>query len=154
MRKVSFNDPKRVKDVISECRVCYAGMVDSSLKPYVVPFNFGYEEGVIYLHSAAKGKKIDILKNNPSVCVAFSTGHELKFINEGVACSYGMKFRSVLAYGNVVFVEDPDEKKRILNVIMKHYTGKDDFSYNMPAVMDVCVYKVMVEEFTGKESGY
>ncbi len=154
MRKVTFNDPKRVYDVISRCEVCYMGMTDEQGLPYVLPFNFGYEEGVIYLHSAGTGKKIEILKKKPEVCIAFSTDHHLKFVNEGVACSYGMRFRSVLAYGKVVFVDDPAEKQRILNLIMKHYTGRDDFAYNMPAVLDVAVFKVVVDEFTGKESGF
>ncbi|HRZ42898.1 MAG TPA: pyridoxamine 5'-phosphate oxidase family protein [Bacteroidales bacterium] len=154
MRKTSFNDAKRISDVISRCQVCYMGMTDEQGLPYVLPFNFGYEEGVIYLHSAGTGKKIDILRKKPDVCIAFSTDHQLRFVNEGVACSYGMKFRSVLAYGKVVFMEDPEEKKRILNLIMQHYTGRDDFAYNMPAVMDVAVYKIVVSEFTGKESGF
>lgn len=154
MRKTTFTDPKRVYDVIKSCQVCYVGMVDENNLPYVLPFNFGFEDGVIWLHSAGSGKKIDILKQKPEVCVAFSTEHALKFVNEGVACSYGMRFRSVLAYGKVVFTEDPEEKKRVLNIIMKHYTGRDDFQYSMPAVMDVCVYKVEVSSFTGKESGY
>lgn len=154
MRKTTFNDPKRVYDIIRSCQVCYVGMVDNDNRPYVLPFNFGFEDGVIYLHSAGTGKKIDILKQRPEVSIAFSTDHELKFVNEGVACSYGMRFRSVLANGKVVFIEDPEEKKRILNIIMKHYTGNDDFSYNMPAVIDVCVYKVEVSEYSGKESGY
>lgn len=154
MRKVAFNDPKRVHDVIKNCQVCYIGMVDPEGKPYVLPFNFGHESGTIYLHSAGVGKKIDILRQNPEVCIAFSTDHQLKFTNEEVACSYSMRFRSVLAFGKVVFIEDPEEKQRILNIIMRQYTGRDDYEYNMPAVMDVCVYKVDVEEFTGKESGF
>ncbi len=154
MRRNSFSDLKRVSDIINSCQACYVGMVDEKNLPYVVPFNFGFEDGVIYLHSAGSGKKIDILKQRPEVCVAFSTDHQLKFVNEGVACSYGMRYRSVLAYGKVLFVDDPDEKQRILNIIMKHYTGRDDFRYNMPAVNDVCVYRIEVTEFTGKESGY
>lgn len=154
MRKAKFNDLRRVSKVINSCRVCYVSMVDEGNKPYVLPFNFGYEDGTIYLHSAGEGKKIDILKSRPDVCIAFSTDHELKFVNEEVACSYGMRFRSVLAYGSVEFIEEAEEKQRILNIIMKHYTGRDDFNYNMPAVVDVCVYKVDVFEFTGRESGF
>jgi uncharacterized protein len=154
MRKVTFNDPKRVKDVISQCEVCYVGMTDLDNHPYVLPFNFGFKDGVIYLHSAGSGKKMEILRQRPQVCVAFSTDHQLKFTNDHVACSYSMRFRSVLAFGKVVFIENPDEKQEVLNIIMKHYTKRDDFSYNLPAVMDVAVYKVEVSEFTGKESGF
>lgn len=139
--------------VIKSCQACCVGMVDKENKPYVLPFNFGYNDGIIYLHSAPEGKKIDILKNNPSVCISFSNGYELRFQSEQVACSYGMKYRSVLAFGKVTFIEDYDEKVRVLNIIMKHYTGKE-FEYNSPAVNNVLIYYVKVEKFEGRVHGY
>lgn len=147
------SNPEEIRAIIDKCEACYIGMIDKEGNPYVLPFNFGFEDGVIYLHSAQEGKKIDILRNNPKVCIAFSTDHKLFHRHEPVACSYGMKYRSVLAYGEVVFVEDYDEKVRILNIIMRKYAGRD-FSYNPPAVNNVCVYKVAADRYDGKESGY
>lgn len=145
--------PEDIRSIIDKCEACYVGMVDLEGKPYVLPFNFGFGDGVIYLHSAGEGKKIDILRQNPEVCVAFSTDHQLFHRHEPVACSYGMKYRSVLAHGKVVFIEDYEEKEMVLNIIMRKYTGQD-FSFNAPAVNNVCVYKVEVTKFEGKESGY
>jgi uncharacterized protein len=145
--------PEVIRSIIDKCEACYVGMVDLEGRPYVLPFNFGFDDGVIYLHSAQEGKKIDVLKNNPEVCVAFSTDHELFHRHEPVACSYGMKYRSVLAHGTVVFIEDYAEKERVLNIFMRKYAGRD-FSYNEPAVNNVCIYKVEVTKFEGKESGY
>lgn len=147
------NDPKIIKKIIDKCEACYVGMIDQEGRPYVLPFNFGYEDGVVYLHSAGEGKKMTILRNNPHVCIAFSTDHLLFHRHDTVACSYGMKYRSVLVYGDVEFIEDHDEKIRILNVIMKKYSGKE-FEYNAPAVRNVCVYKVVATLMEGKESGY
>jgi uncharacterized protein len=147
------NNPKTIQKIIDKCEACYVGMIDQNLKPYVLPFNFGYEDGVIYLHSAMSGKKIDILKNNPSVCISFSTDHQLFHRHEPVACSYGMKYRSVLAYGEIVFIDDYGEKVRILNIIMKKYAGRE-FDYNAPAVNNVCIYKLTPVTIEGKESGY
>ncbi len=147
------SDPKTIQKIIDKCEVCYVGMADQDGMPYVLPFNFGFEDGVIYLHSAITGKKIDILRSNPNVCVSFSTDHQLFHRHEPVACSYGMKYRSVLAFGKVVFVEDYEEKVRVMNVIMKKYAGRE-FEYNPPAVNNVCVYKVVPDVLEGKESGY
>lgn len=147
------SDRKIIQKIIDKCEACYVGMVDQQGKPYVLPFNFGYEEGIIFLHSAQQGKKIDILKNNPDVCVSFSTDHQLFHRHEPVACSYGMKYRSVLAFGKVVFIEEYDEKVRVLNIIMQKYAGRT-FDYNPPAVNNVSVYKVVVDTYEGKESGY
>lgn len=147
------NDPAIIRKIIDKCEVCYLGMVDQEGKPYVLPFNFGYEDGRIFLHSAGEGKKIGILKDNPNVCVSFSTDHLLFHRHEPVACSYGMKYRSVLAYGRVVFVDDFNEKVRILNIIMQKYAGRE-FSFNPPAINNVCVYRVDIDRIEGKESGY
>ncbi len=147
------NDPKIIQKIIDACEACYVGMIDQENKPYVLPFNFGFEEGIIYLHSAMTGKKIDILKNNPNVCISFSTDHQLFHRHEPVACSYGMKYRSVLAYGAISFIDDYDEKVRILNIIMRKYTGRE-FEYNPPAVNNVCIYKLAPSRIEGKESGY
>ncbi len=148
-----ISNPEKIREIIDKCDVCYVGMVDTDGKPYVLPFNFGYEDGSIYLHMAQQGKKMDVLANNPNVCVAFSTDHKLFHRNEGVACSYGMHYRSVLAYGVAAFIEDYDEKVRIMNVTMKKYTGKD-FLYNAPAIHNVAVYHIKVSKLEGKLSGY
>lgn len=153
MRSNCFTDKKAIESIIHDCQVCYVGMVDKNNTPYVVPFNFGYNEGYIYLHSAREGRKIDILKNNNRVCVTFSTGHELRNQSEGVACSYSMKFRSVMAFGYVEFIEDFDQKVEILNKVMMHYTGKE-FTYGAPSVHEVATYRVVIEEMTGKKLGY
>lgn len=147
------NDPKIIQKIIDTCEACYVGMIDQDHKPYVLPFNFGFEEGIIYLHSAIMGKKIDILRNNPNVCISFSTDHQLFHRHEPVACSYGMKYRSVLAYGEIAFIDDYDEKVRILNIIMRKYAGRE-FEYNPPAVNNVCIYKLEPSKIEGKESGY
>ncbi|MDO9511829.1 MAG: pyridoxamine 5'-phosphate oxidase family protein [Bacteroidales bacterium] len=140
-------------DIINKCDAGYMAMVDPDGKPYVVPMNFGFEDKVIYLHSAANGHKIDILRNNPEVCIAFSTDHELQYINEPVACSWSMKYRSVLVYGKVEFIDDYDERIRAMNVIMLKY-AKRVFSYNAPAIKEVLPFRVIIERMEGRVYGH
>lgn len=147
------NQDDLIKEIIDKCDVCYIGMVDINNMPYVLPFNFGFINNCIYLHSAKTGKKIDILKNNPDVCIAFSTDHLLLYQNEHVACSFRMKSRSVIAYGKVQFIDDYDEKINVLNIIMQKYTGKS-FTYSTPAVKNVEIFIVPIDSITVKESGY
>jgi len=33
--------------------------------------NFGYQDGKVYMHSAVEGKKLDIIRENPDVCLVF-----------------------------------------------------------------------------------
>ena len=150
MRKTTFLDKlEQIEVIIKKCQVYYVSMVDQQGKPYVLPFNFGYKDGVVYLHSDNKGKKIDILKANPSVCISFSTDHDLFKVHDHVACSYGMAYRSVLVHGNVEFIKSNEEKIKALNVFMKQYADRD-FTYSEPSVNNVCVYIVKIKEFTGK----
>ena len=145
---------EEIERLITSCEACYVGMVDKDNKPYNLPFNFGFENGTLYLHSAPIGRKIEILSKNPHVCVAFSTDHELYLQSENVACSYGMKYKSVLIEGEVEFIDDFDEKIRILNIIMRQYTKRDDFNYNAPAVKNVAVMRVKTNSISAKAFGY
>lgn len=154
MRSRKFSDRNEIDDIIRKCQVCNVAMVDDENKPYVLPFNFGFDGEYLYLHSDPKGKKVDILLQRPDVCISFSADHELYHRDDHVACSYSMKYRSVLLYGKVAFIEDEENKVRILNIIMKHYTGRDDFKYSAPAVRNVRVYKVHIDRLDGKVFGW
>lgn len=65
-------DLKRIFNIVSRCSVAHVGMTDHG-KPYVVALNFGYERKgdslILYFHSAYEGRKMEILKENPSVYV-------------------------------------------------------------------------------------
>ena len=144
---------EEIERIILKCEVCNLAMVDSNNTPYVIPMNFGYEKDTIYLHSGQTGKKIDILKKNPKVAVSFSTDHELRWQSEKVACSYSMKYKSVLASGHVEFVEEREEKIAALNVIMKNYTDRE-YAYGEPSLIEVLVFKVVVDKLEGRAYGY
>jgi nitroimidazol reductase NimA-like FMN-containing flavoprotein (pyridoxamine 5'-phosphate oxidase superfamily) len=128
-------------------------MSDPDGNPYLIPMNFGYRDGIIYLHGGQKGKKIDILQKNSRVCINFSTDHLLRYQNEKVACSWSMRYRSVLCYGKAEFIDDPDEKTKALNIIMANYSP-EAFTYNPPSIREVNVFIVRIEAFEGRSFGY
>ncbi|MBL7905189.1 MAG: pyridoxamine 5'-phosphate oxidase family protein [Bacteroidales bacterium] len=146
--------PEAIEEIVRSCDVCSVGMVDENNMPYTLPFNFGFENNTVYLHSAPVGKKISVLRNNPYVCIAFSTAHQLYKQSPEVACSYGMRYKSVLVFGKVEFIEDPAEKIGILNIIMRQYTQRGDFSYSDPSVKNVAVMKVVTDRIEAKAFGY
>ena len=45
-----------------------------------------------------------------------------------------------------------DEKRRVLDIIMRHYT-ESEFNYSEPAVRNVKVWQVPIEQMTGKVFG-
>jgi hypothetical protein len=153
MRNRKLDNREEIFEIIKKCQVCHVSMVDQDGKPYVIPMNFGFENDVVYLHSAKSGKKIDILKNNPEVCINFTTDHLLRYQDENVACSWSMKYRSVLVYGKVEWVESDPDKVAHLDRVMKNYTPKE-FKYNPPSLREVCCWKVVVERYEGRVFGY
>lgn len=149
MRTKNLDNHNDIITIISRCQVCHVAMVDPEGKPYLLPMNFGFADDIIYLHSAQEGKKIDCLKINPSVCVNFTTDHELLFQDKEVGCSYSMKYSSVLCYGTVEFIEDTEQKRQALDIVMKQYTdGK--FTYNPPSMREVNCWIVKVDRFDGR----
>ncbi len=153
MRVQQITDKDEMTAVIKKSQVCHLAMVDEDGKPYLVPMNFGYEDGYIYLHGAQQGRKMDILKNNPAVAVNFTTDHELKYQSEHVACSYSMKYRSVTVEGDIEFIEDKDRKIKALDIIMAQYSDRE-FKYNDPALREVSTYRVIMREITGRKMHY
>ena len=141
-----------LEEVITNCEVCYVSMVDKDGKPYVLPFNFAYDGNKIYLHSGNFGKKLEILKVNPDVCIAFSLGHKLFHQHETVACSYSMLYKSVIVSGKVEFEEDIQKKTDIMNKVMMKYTGKT-FEFSKPAISNVSCFVVNIIEISGRNRG-
>lgn len=153
MKKFLIKDITEIEEIINNSKVCSLAMISKD-QPYCVPMNFGYEDGIIYLHGAPEGKKTDALKNNTDVCISFYTDDKLHVVSESVACSYSMKYRSVLARGSVIFVNDIEEKERILNIIMRNYTERTMFKYSKPALENVCVFYLKPVELTAYKRGY
>lgn len=51
MKTVIIENKEQVEEIISRCDICFVGITDLEGNPYVIPMNFGYQDGVIYLHS-------------------------------------------------------------------------------------------------------
>jgi len=152
MKTLTHTDKEFIEEVIRKCDICSVGMVDEDGVPYVLPMNFGYKDGVVYLHSAQEGRSISILEKNPKVCISFCSDTDLVFQHPKVACSYRMRSKSVIGWGNVVFEDDYNKKVEVLNIIMSQYSDKT-FEYSHPAVINVKIWKVELEKVTCKEFG-
>ncbi|MDR1809194.1 MAG: pyridoxamine 5'-phosphate oxidase family protein [Prevotella sp.] len=152
MITIETEEKAQIEEIIRKCKVCHVGLIDAQGLPYVVPMNFGYAEGIIYLHSAPSGRKIDAARANPQVCITFSTAAELAYQHEEVACSYRMKGGSVICRGQAVFEENYEEKVKALDCIMRQYTEKK-FRYSAPSVNNVKIWKIEIAGITARIFG-
>jgi nitroimidazol reductase NimA-like FMN-containing flavoprotein (pyridoxamine 5'-phosphate oxidase superfamily) len=145
-----IKDPEEIVAILRQAPVCRLGLCCEDV-PYVVPLNFGYRDGSLYLHSARQGKKIDMIHANPRVC--FEIDVDAEVIRADQPCDWGMKFASVIGFGTASILEDTEEKKRGLDAIMEHYLSKPTQSYPDSILEHTAVIRVQVEEMTGKRSG-
>lgn len=152
MKTLIIKDPDKVEDVIQNSDICFVGMVNEENHPYVIPMNFGYHEGIFYLHSAPEGKHIDCIENNSHICITLCSDRKIAFQNKEVACSYTMKAQSVVAFCNVSFIDNPEEKIKVLNILMSHYSNIDH-TYSLPAVKNVKIWKATPFRLTCKAFG-
>ena len=149
-RERQVTDEKQIMAILDAGKVLHLGLAVDN-EPYVVPMNYGYthENGklVVYLHSAVRGKKLDMMRANPKVF--FEIDCDLMPFEGKLPCQYGMVYSSVMGKGIATIVEDVEEKKRAMSILMKTQTGKD-FSFDDKLVSIVAVVRIDVEEYTAK----
>ena len=143
-------DRAQIDAILDRALVCRIALCDDST-PYILPVNFGYEGGCLYIHCALEGKKLDILKRNSMVCFEVDIDHAL--VVGATPCSYTFNYRSVIGFGSAVFVDNVTEKRKGLDAIVKHYSGGHS-SYYGDALAKVTILKIEIKSMTGKQSGY
>lgn len=148
-REREVTDQEEILHILDESKIVHVGLVDED-EPYIVPMNYGYtmDDGLtIYIHSAAKGYKLDLIRKNPKVFLEMEC--DLFPIEGKVACQYGMAYRCLMARGTAEIVEDVEEKKQALSILMKTQTGKE-FVFDDKVVSLVSVIKIHVLDYTAK----
>jgi uncharacterized protein len=145
-----IKDLEAIEGIIRKALVCRLGLAANN-RPYVVPLCFGYRDRTLYVHSAPEGRKVEMVRENPHVCVEFDVDQEVLPGRE--ACSWGMRYRSAIAFGTASVVEDPAEKRRALDLIMEHYGGPPS-GYREDKVENILIIKIEMEQMTGKQANY
>ena len=149
-RELQITDEVQIRNILDTAKVLHLGLAVDN-EPYVVPMNYGYtmENGklVLYLHSAQKGKKLDMMRANPKVF--FEMDCDLVPFEGEKPCQYGLGYSSIMGCGTAQIVEDVEEKIKAMSALMKTQTGKD-FSFNERLVSIVAVTRIDVVEYTAK----
>ena len=149
-RERQITDPEQIRHILDTAKVLHLGLAVDN-EPYVVPMNYGYteEEGklVLYLHSALKGKKLDMMRANPNVF--FEIECDRMPFEGKLPCQYGLVYSSIMGQGKARIIDDVEEKMKAMSVLMKTQTGKD-FTFNEQLVSIVAVIRIDVEEYTAK----
>lgn len=149
-RELEVTDPALIRHILEESKVLHLGLVDDGM-PYIVPMNYGFREEdgrlTLYLHSASRGYKLDVIRKNPRCC--FEMECSVEPFEGKVACQYGISYYSLMGRGKAALVEDVQEKMAAMSLLMKTQTGKD-FEFNERLVSIVSVIRIDVADYTAK----
>lgn len=141
---------KEIEAIIQKTEVCRLGLaVDNT--PYIVPVFFGYENNCLYIHCAKEGRKLDMIRQNNTVCFEMEVDTKIT-TRDKPACQWSSTYCSVIGYGSAFILDNFQEKKLALDVIMRHYSDRTSFEYQEKAVEEVVIIKIIVEQMCGKKS--
>ena len=144
-------DPETVKALMNRCHCFRLGFNDNG-EVYIVPLNFGWEETasgfVFYFHSAKEGRKIDLIAHAPQVGFEMDADYQLKTAD--MACAHTASFGSIIGNGTVSMVDDENEKKHGLSLMMRHATGRADWDFSGKMLDAVAVFRLDVSSLSCK----
>ena len=151
MRKArqEITDRQELEEILQGSIICRMAMLDGG-KPYIIPVNYGYRDGCIFIHSAPEGKKIDLLSQNQEVC--FEVEDKVEIIRGERACDWTTRYRSVLGYGNVEILSDEASKQQGLEVIMAQHGAPELIEFDPKNLKRMVILKLTITSMTGKKS--
>jgi nitroimidazol reductase NimA-like FMN-containing flavoprotein (pyridoxamine 5'-phosphate oxidase superfamily) len=117
--------------------------------PYVVPLNYAYTEGKILFHCALKGKKLDYLERNKTVCFTVARQRDtIEQHEEKDPCHIDSE--SVICFGNARIIEDIPERHKALNTFNERFDpGSDEIS--LKRTKGCYVVEIKINEMTGRQ---
>jgi len=151
MRTHFIHDRNKIDLILKQCKTCFVAMSDNNI-PYILPLNFAMDGDRVILHSAQQGRMWETIKKNPKVCINWTLGEELAWQDVQVGCSYRVKSKSVIVEGTAEFVDDMEEKERLIKKFMTQYSDLP-FKFNEPAIRNVGIILVHIDKLSAKEFG-
>lgn len=141
-----ITDINEIKDIISRSKVIRIAFHDSEY-PYVLPFNFGFEEKggrmCVFVHTAQQGKKNRLIDKSNKV--AFELDNCFDYRQGSITSLY----ESVAGNGIMEEITDNEEKLSALRLILKQY-GEQTYKPDSSCTARTRVYRLTVNEISGK----
>ena len=148
-RKIT--EPAVIATVLDKCRTLHLGLVEDG-RAYIVPLNYGWTEEtgryILYAHSAAEGRKIDLIRGGADVGFEMETGVE--YFDADTACGWGNRYESIIGEGRATLLSTPEEKRQALAAIMAHYSARKDYTFEDAMVNLVQVIQIDVTALSCK----
>ncbi len=151
-----ISSPREIDGILATGQVCHLALHDEPC-PYVIPMNYGYRapspespQGALYFHGAGRGHKLDLIRRNPRASFVVDIDHRLITAEE--AHHFTMHYRSVMGTGTITILENPEDKRHGLDILMKQYSRETGWTYPPRMLSTMTVFVLEIEEISGKQS--
>ena len=156
VKKLEIQSKSNIVDFLNSQPVGRVCSIDSNGFPQIIPMNFAYLDGSVYMHSHPFGEKLDNIRRNPRV--GFEVDQHVCFLpsyyfHPTDASQADTLYISVVIKGSAELVHDDEEKARALNALMQKYQKEGKYEAldsGMPVVREVAIIKVVPAEMRGK----
>lgn len=126
-------------------------------QPFVTPTNYYFDEPGhrLVFHSNVTGRLRANIEQNPRVSAEISEMG--RYLPSNVALEFGVQFRSAMVFGEAHLLEDREEQRRLLHLLIAKYfapmeLGKDYRPVTDPELKRTAVYELCIESWSGKEN--
>lgn len=156
VKKFEISSKSNIIKFLNEQPVGRVCSIDSQGFPQIIPMNFVFAEGSVYMHSHPFGEKLDNIRRNPQV--GFEVDQHVCFLpsyyfHPSDASQADTLYVSVVIKGRAEIVQDSKEKAMALNALMEKYQkegGYEPLEAEMQVVEEVAVIKVVPLDMRGK----
>ena len=156
IKKYKIQSKHKMIEFLNEQPVGRVASLDGSGYPQVIPMNFVYHDGAVYMHSHPFGEKLDNIRRNPNV--GFEVDQHICFLpsyffHPTDASQADTLYISVVIKGKAELVHGNEEKALALNALMEKYQKEGRYEAlvaNMPSVHEVAIIKVIPRDIRGK----
>src|SRR5580698_10164643 len=110
-------DAETIHAILDAAFVCHVGFVVDG-QPFVIPTNYARDGEKLYLHGSSASRMLRTLAGGVQVCVTVT--HVDGLVLARAAFHHSVNYRSVVALGRAVLVEDRDEKMHALELFTNY----------------------------------
>jgi nitroimidazol reductase NimA-like FMN-containing flavoprotein (pyridoxamine 5'-phosphate oxidase superfamily) len=126
-------------------------------QPFINPTTFWYDAAnhTIYFHSNVVGRMRANGEHDSRVC--FEASRYGRFLPSNIALEFSLQYESVVAYGTLRVLSDPDEQRRALSKLISKYFPKMRAGHEYRPIIDqelkrTSVYAIAIESWSGKRN--
>ena len=137
--------------LIDRCTHGVMALTTGTDTPYCLPLSLVRVDRALYFHCAHQGRKVELMRTCPKVCVTFIGGDSPAYLDKGEYTTY---FQSVIAFGTIRILEDDGEKMEAIQKLAVKYAPEETPADRQNAIdrewAPLCMLEMRIDHLTGK----